>query len=91
MTKKRIMNNRGSIAGFVLFILAVVGLWYSYRSHKAGTLSTDLSAMLTDCQRITGQVSMTAADRAVLDQAYNTISTIAAKYKVATVTPTTTP
>jgi len=82
-------NNRGSIAGFMLVLVAAIGSWYMYRSHKAGTLSTDLSAMLSDCQRITGQVSMTATDRALLDQAYNTITQIAAKYKIAAPAPTT--
>ncbi|WP_168205806.1 hypothetical protein [Geobacter sp. FeAm09] len=52
-------------------------------------MSNDLSAMLTDCQRITGQVTMTATDRTVLDQAYATIAQIAAKYRISTpTTPT---
>ncbi len=86
-----IRNNRGSISGILLVLLAAAGAWYGYRSYKASSLSTDLSAMLADCQRITGQVTMTAADRAVLDQAYNTIASIAAKYRISTPPAPTTP
>lgn len=87
---KRLGNNRGTIGGLLLVVLAAVGIWYAWRSHKAGTLSNDLSAMLADCQRITGQVAMTASDKAVLTQAYATIEQIAAKYKVTPAAPTTT-
>ena len=82
---KILANNRGS--SFVLLLLAVIGFWYGYRSFTAGNLSNDLSAMLADCRRITGQVSMTATDQAVLNQAYSTIAEIAAKYKIAAPTP----
>jgi hypothetical protein len=88
---EKLRNNRGSVGGLVLAVLAAVGIWYGYRSYKAGSLSNDLSAMLADCQRITGRAAMTATDRAVLDQAYNTITQIAAKYKVAAPAPATTP
>lgn len=81
--RKGKMNNRGFISSALLLFLAVVGIWYGHRSYTAGNLSNDLSAMLADCRRITGQVSMTATDQAVLDQAYKTIAEIAAKYKIA--------
>lgn len=89
---ERLRNNRGNVGGFVIVVLAAVGIWYAWRSHKNGTLPNDLSAMLSDCQRITGEVTMTATDKAVLDQAYATIGQIAAKYKVTAPTaPITTP
>ena len=79
----RVRNNKGIARAGLLFLLACAGLWYGYRSYQSGNLSGDLSAMLADCQRITGQVTMTAADKAILDQTYATIAQIAAKYNIA--------
>ncbi len=88
---RRLRSNKGSIGRVLLAVIAAAGCWYAYRSWKAGNLSRDLSAMLADCQRITGRVSMTATDRAVLDQAYATIAQIAAKYRISAPTEASAP
>jgi hypothetical protein len=91
MTLSKLQKNRGSISAFLIFLLAIVGVWYGYRSYKAGNLSNDLSSMLADCRRITGNIAMVDHDRVKLDQAYATISQMAAKYKITAPVPTTTP
>ena len=87
----RVNNNKGFMKQGLVLLLAAAGLWYGYRSFKAGNLSGDLSSMLADCQRITGQVNMSTADKAILDQTYATISTIAAKYNITPPKPTVLP
>ena len=77
-------NNKGFMrSGIIVLLLAGAGIWYGFRSFKAGSLQNDLSAMVADCRQITGKVPMTAEDRAILDQTYATIAQIAAKYKLA--------
>ena len=87
MMLRQFRNNRGSISGILIFILAMAGCWYGYRSYKAGNLSNDLSSMLADCQRITGGTAMANNDRAILDKAYATIAQVAAKYKITAPAP----
>lgn len=80
-----IFNRKGFFhlhTGMIMFVLAMIGCWFLFRSFQAGNLKNDFASMVADCERVSGQVNLPSADRLKIDQAFATIREIAAKNNI---------
>lgn len=77
-----VFNRKGFFhlhAGLIMLVFALIGCWYLSRSFQAGNLKNDFASMVADCERVSGQVNLSSADRIKMDQAFTTIREIAAR------------
>jgi hypothetical protein len=77
----RILNHRGVLhIGTIIFILALIGAWFVYKSYKENRLQENLSMVLEDYKELLLSKIKDPEDRAKLEQSFMVIQNILSKY-----------
>ncbi|ANA41805.1 hypothetical protein A2G06_16850 (plasmid) [Geobacter anodireducens] len=81
-----IFNRKGFFhmhTGAIMFVFALIGCWYMYRSFQAGNLKKDFGSMVADCEKMSDGLSLPIPeDRRKMEQAFATIREIAARNNI---------
>ena len=70
------LNNKGIIYKILIYMLAIAGVLFLYKSFTTKNISGDFSYMLQACQQILNKTHLSETDRKKVEESFSTIHNI---------------